>query len=985
MALDPVVVDLGALLGIVALIATVLAFRHRLAFRIAMRNVRRGRVRTVLLIAGLLVGTTIVSGSLVVGDTVQQLSVHYTYLALGYTDEAIFAPSPSGVNAFYAYSIYTRSASLVSGNSAIAGVTPELLATATAYDLATRIPETNLNLVGVNSNQSGALGPFVADNGTSLAGAAPGGVLLDDQTAQALNASVGDTVVVYATSSTPLRVQAIVHDDLRGAFLTGGLTPGDLFVNLATAQALENASGRINFIAVTNAGSQAAGADASSSVSAYLNSTLAGVLSGTGLTVHTLLANSLSSARASSMGTTTIFLVLGLFSIVAGALLIVGIFVMLAEERKGEMGMLRAIGLPRRELVYSFLFEGIVYAAGSALAGAFLGVGVGYLLVYLASNLLQGIGIPSSAFLQSFTVSPTSLAIAYVVGFLLTLVTVVFACRRASRLNIVRAIRDIPEPPPRLRTYTFLAYVGGALLLLGLLLFGTTYRGTGDISLPIIGGAVATLGAGLVGARFVKNRPIFSSVGIALVVWAGFEPLHTSLLGSGHSGGIFIVFVEGILMVGGVLLLFVFNATAYAHLAQRMFGKRSNSNPVVRIGLGYPTRQPTRTAVSLTIFALVVFTMVATASFGATIEAGVDTLVADQSGGYTFFGYSVAPIPNLWGQISANRSLAPLFTNAVTLATGTVGVNVSGFAGNPYSDQLYAPLGNATGPGSFLGTNQFRFSSTENGASAAQTMQQLATNASVAVVDQNYAPTTSSVSGGPSAPHPRLSVGDSIQVSSLDGTRSLRLTVIGILSEQLVTGVWVSPSTASRLGVVNGTAYFLTTAAGVSSTHAAQVAKSSFFRYGLVLLDLRGILATSISTTDGFVGLLEIFVGLGLGVGIAAMGILALRAVVERRREIGVLRAAGFTQRRILLAFILEYSFVTLTGVLIGVALGLLIVFNLTTSPGAMSQGVATFAAPWLTIAEIGAIAYGLVLVAIAGPSIRAARLPPVDAIRTSE
>ncbi|HYB77115.1 MAG TPA: hypothetical protein VEE83_00340, partial [Thermoplasmata archaeon] len=84
------------ILAAVALVTAVLAIRHRLPFRIAMRNVRRGRGRTVLLIAGLLVGTTIVAGSLVVGDTVSQLVVHYTYIGAGYDDEAISGLSPTG-------------------------------------------------------------------------------------------------------------------------------------------------------------------------------------------------------------------------------------------------------------------------------------------------------------------------------------------------------------------------------------------------------------------------------------------------------------------------------------------------------------------------------------------------------------------------------------------------------------------------------------------------------------------------------------------------------------------------------------------------------------------------------------------------------------------------------------------------------------------------------------------------------------------------
>ena len=72
------------ILFVVFVLTIFLAWRHRLAFRIAMRNVRRGKARTILLVAGLLVGTTIITGSLIVGDTVSTLVTHYSYLGAGY-------------------------------------------------------------------------------------------------------------------------------------------------------------------------------------------------------------------------------------------------------------------------------------------------------------------------------------------------------------------------------------------------------------------------------------------------------------------------------------------------------------------------------------------------------------------------------------------------------------------------------------------------------------------------------------------------------------------------------------------------------------------------------------------------------------------------------------------------------------------------------------------------------------------------------------
>ena len=984
MALNAVVGGLLLILIVIALVTAVLALRHRLAFRIAMRNVRRGKGRTALLIAGLLVGTTIISGSLVVGDTVSQLVVHYSYLGAGYVDESITGTSLSGGPLNYPYSVYTEVQGRVAGHSSIVGVTPEIIDGLAVYDRSTGIPETALNLIGVNGNQSSALGTFVARNGTSLAGPSTGSALIDEQTASALNATVGDTLLVYGQRAVTLRLEAVVQPNVRGAFITGGLSPGNVFVTLATAQTIENATGMINYIAITNAGSQSAGATSSPTVSTYLNTTLADILSSYGLTVKTPLKTSLDSAQTSGQSLFTLFLALGLFSILAGAMLIVGIFVMLAEERKGEMGMLRAVGMRRRELIYTYFFEGVAYSAGSALAGTIVGVGVGYLLVILASSLLTSEGIPPSVFLQSFTVTGQSLVIAYVAGFILTLVTVVVACRRASRLNIVRAIRDIPEPKPALRTYTFLAYLGGFLAAIGILGYLTTYRGTGDLAEPIIFGSLVIFGLGLVAARFVKNRPVFSAVGVALVVWTGFEPLHPLLFGSAHSSSIFNLFVEGILLVGGVLMVVLFNADHLVALLRRVLGRRAQSSPVVRIGTDYPARQPGRTAISLAIFALVIFTMVGTASAGSTVQGSLNASIQTESGGYTFFGYSTLPMPNLWSQISANATLAPLFKNAVPLVFGTVDINVPGYAKNPYKDSIFAAPANATGPTNFYETNGFTFESTLNGMSTAATFHELTTNTSVAILDETYAHVASAFSTT-SGPHPKVNVGDRIQIASPTGRHVTNLTVIGLMTQSVLTGVWVNPLTAASVGYTNQTGYFLTVAHGASSTVAAQDAKRAFFPSGLVLFDIPSLMASSIATTEGFIGLLVIFVGLGLGVGIAALGIFALRAVVERRREVGMLRATGFTRGMVLRSFFLEYSFVALLGIVIGVGLGLLVVYNLSVSPQATANGVQHFVAPWATALEIAVIAYLLVLAAIAVPSLRAARMPPADAVRSSE
>ena len=77
-------------------------------------------------------------------------------------------------------------------------------------------------------------------------------------------------------------------------------------------------------------------------------------------------------------------------------------------------------------------------------------------------------------------------------------------------------------------------------------------------------------------------------------------------------------------------------------------------------------------------------------------------------------------------------------------------------------------------------------------------------------------------------------------------------------------------------------------------------------------------------TSNAFNKLFQGFSGLGLVVGIAAIGVLSVRAVVERRQSVGVLRAIGFRSSMIRAQFLIESSFITLLGIFVGIGLGTL-------------------------------------------------------------
>ena len=168
---------------------------------------------------------------------------------------------------------------------------------------------------------------------------------------------------------------------------------------------------------------------------------------------------------------------------------------------------------------------------------------------------------------------------------------------------------------------------------------------------------------------------------------------------------------------------------------------------------------------------------------------------------------------------------------------------------------------------------------------------------------------------------------------------------------------------------------------GIDPTSVSIILKKDFARLGMQPLAIAVVIGTFVQIGQSFLGIFEAFLALGLVVGIAGLGIISIRSVVERRKEIGVLRAIGYRKNMILWAFLLENSYVALLGILIGIVLGIDLGYAIATSPG---SGL-TFVIPWVSLLEIIAFSYGLAVLTTVGSSRRAARIPPAEALRYTE
>jgi len=130
-------------------------------------------------------------------------------------------------------------------------------------------------------------------------------------------------------------------------------------------------------------------------------------------------------------------------------------------------------------------------------------------------------------------------------------------------------------------------------------------------------------------------------------------------------------------------------------------------------------------------------------------------------------------------------------------------------------------------------------------------------------------------------------------------------------------------------------------------------------------------------------GAMKLFLGLGLVVGVLSLGIITSRSVLERRQEIGVLRALGFTGRQVRRIFFTEVTFTLLLGALIGLACAIVVTYGLWFS--IIRELDYPYVIPWGEIGILLGISYAVALMATAAPIRRSAKVAPAEALRYIE
>jgi ABC-type antimicrobial peptide transport system permease subunit len=310
--------------------------------------------------------------------------------------------------------------------------------------------------------------------------------------------------------------------------------------------------------------------------------------------------------------------------------------------------------------------------------------------------------------------------------------------------------------------------------------------------------------------------------------------------------------------------------------------------------------------------------------------------------------------------------------------------------GLPYPDPSMSFMGmtNVLGvDGHFIQNNAFDFSSFDeaNYSTKADIWSAVSeTNSSkIVYAGMSFGGSGGGFGGGPSA---SIGVGTVISITTNYGIKNF--TVIGVLDEMILSGIFMTKDNAqvyfsNPTTFVGNVLFLFDVKEGLDVQEVTFGLEKDFRGIGMNTINLRDNVEQMLNLINSIFLLFQIFLGLGLVVGIAGLGIIAIRSVVERRREIGIMRAIGFEKRKILASFVTEILFVTTLAVIIGVVIGIGVAYEIFVI---MVEGVdVTFKVPWLQLAWLIGITYAASLACTIAPALKASKIPAAEALRGND
>jgi putative ABC transport system permease protein len=218
-------------------------------------------------------------------------------------------------------------------------------------------------------------------------------------------------------------------------------------------------------------------------------------------------------------------------------------------------------------------------------------------------------------------------------------------------------------------------------------------------------------------------------------------------------------------------------------------------------------------------------------------------------------------------------------------------------------------------------------------------------------------------------------VGEIFEIDAPRGGK-VNLRVVGLLKNSIFQGELLV-SEANFLNLfpeVSGYRYFLVAAAPKKTEAVATALESQLGDYGFDTQSTTARLAEFFAVQNTYLATFRSLGGLGLLLGTLGLATVQLRNVIERRRELALLRAAGFRQSRLAKLVMLENAALLIAGLGTGIIAALIAL-----APHLFAGGAGV---PWGSLLAMLAIVLVIGLLAGMTAVSAAVRAPLLQALR---
>jgi putative ABC transport system permease protein len=590
--------------------------------------------------------------------------------------------------------------------------------------------------------------------------------------------------------------------------------------------------------------------------------------------------------------------IVGLLALLIGGIGIINTMQVLLRRRQLEIAMLKTAGYRRGNLYTMFGLEAAILGIVGGMLGAGIGIGVSFLVKGLVERAFF-INLPSA-------IDPLTVASGVAIGFFTALIFGIMPIVQASQIRPLAVLRGLAEGA---RGGSILLTIGLSALL-AVMFFALCYVILGNPLLTIF--AVGGTGILLLGLSLFFTLVVI--VISHLPVPDGFPWWYV------------LIVIVGLLIAAGITVFapgfgVLFLALAAFGFVVVLLPRTWKSN--VRMALRNIGRQRARTVTTLVALFVGVFAIGIILVLGQNIKDQINTALSNN---IKYNSFILAGVDNrvqveqtlntITGiQARQENSIAqglPISVNGVPMAQVVQGAGRGGLD-NLGRQGAYGVLSSLEG---FDLTHNARPDTTivaglrDNGVKGRNlTAADAGTNNVLLPHAASMAPLN-------------LKLGDTFVIASQDGKTMVSFTVVGFVSDgDSLTGaaVWTDDSQVST--VAGGKPFYLfqlkiDPTLSDQKLHQVQKAVPSVQTFSVV--DLLLFINTLLTN---LIVMLTAIASLAMIAGIIIIANAVALAMLERRRELGILKSVGFTSRSVLSEVLIENGTIGFTGALLAMLL----------------------------------------------------------------